>query len=109
MPPTASHILTLIRTLRGPPPAAAGPNRVLRAASRPRELRDTDPYAARAAAGRGTQPGSMRIYGPPADRRRYVTTQLGTAGRGTPRVLLAVGGPMELLGDAALPGRIRPY
>ena len=33
---------TLLRTLRVPPPAA-GPNRVLRAASRPRELRDNAP------------------------------------------------------------------
>jgi len=42
MPPTAHHVWTLIRTLRVPPPAA-GPNWVLRAASRPRELRDNAP------------------------------------------------------------------
>jgi hypothetical protein len=36
----------------------AGPNWVLRAASRPRELRDADPFAARAATCRATQPGS---------------------------------------------------
>ena len=85
--------------LREPPPAT-GPNRLLRAASRPLELRDSAPYATRAAAGRGIQPGS---------RGSYVTTHLGIAGRGTTRVPRAAGGPMELLVDAALPGRIRPY
>jgi hypothetical protein len=39
MPPTAPHVWTLVRMLRVPP-SAAGPHRVLRAASRPRELRD---------------------------------------------------------------------
>ncbi len=134
MPPTAHHVWTLSRMLRVPPPAT-GPIRVLRAASRPRELRDSVLYATRAAAGRGTQPGStgrqpaagaMRLrsvryacrrrprdpsgfYGPPAGRRSYVTTHLGIAGRGTTCVPRAAGGPMELLVDAALPGRIRPY
>ena len=42
MPPTAHHVWTLIRMLRVPP-SATGPNRVLRAASRPRELRDNAP------------------------------------------------------------------
>jgi hypothetical protein len=101
MPQTAPHIRTLIRTLRVPPPAA-GPNLVLRAASRPRELRDADPYATRAATGRMTQPGST-------GRGSYVTTHLGTAGRGITRVPRAAGGPMKLLDDATLPGRIRPY
>ncbi len=134
MSPTAHHVWTLIRMLRVPPPAT-GPNRVLRAASRPRELRDSVPYATRAAAGRWTQPGSTGrqpaagatrlcsvryacrhrpldptgFYGPPAGRWSYVTTHLGIDGRGTTRVPQAAGGPMELLVDAALPGRIRPY
>jgi hypothetical protein len=96
---------------------------------------DSDPYATRAAVGHGTQPGSMGrqpaagamrhcsvrcachrrprdptgLYGPSAGRGSYVTTHLGTAGSGTTRVPWAAGGLMELLVDAALPGRIRPY
>jgi hypothetical protein len=49
------------------------------------------------------------FYGAPAGRGSHATTCLGTAGRGTTRVPLAAGGPMELLVDALLPGRIRPY
>ncbi len=48
--------------------------------------------------------GPNRVPGPPGGRRSYVTTYLGTAGRGTPRVTLAAG---EHHSQGA-PGRIDP-
>jgi hypothetical protein len=56
-------------------------------------ISDSDPYATRAADGRGG----------------YATTYLGIAGRGTLWVPRAAGGPMELLVDALLLRRIRPF
>jgi hypothetical protein len=66
------------------------------------------PYAAtRAAAVRGTQPGS-RAAGRRLDAT-IILIHLGTAGRGILWEPLAASGPEELLVDAPLPRRIRPY
>ncbi len=67
-------------------------------------ITDSDPYACRR---RPRDPNG--IPGPPAGRWSYATTYHGTACRGTLRVPQAASGPMELIVDALLPRRIRPY